>query len=151
MLISPFTQSHDRQILSSIHPHHADFCLRNPRCTCEVMFSAEKKRNFEASSFGNYIWANLWCRMGGGVKSRVLMLFGSAKSATRSKIVGLWVVPGFGYLKQFKRVELNKWGFVLTFMRYLKDLISGYRFPLSEADPYHGNLCSITFESLKTP
>ncbi len=102
-------------------------------------------RRLQQSRFENLY---LFKRIGGGVRSRVRILLGSAKSATLSVIVGFGV-PGFGYLL------INLQTFLITsckqFLIYLNDLISGYKltFPLSA--PYHGNFCSNTSESLNTP
>lgn len=39
------------------------------------------------------------------MRSLVRMLLGSAKSATRNVIVGLWFVPGFGYLQKYIKIK----------------------------------------------
>lgn len=58
------------------------------------------------------IYSHLFSNTGGGVRSLVRILLGSAKSATRNVIVGLWFVPGFGYLQnksiKIKRYNNNK-------------------------------------------
>lgn len=86
---------------------------------------------------------------GGGVKSRVRILFGSAKSATRNFTVGLGV-PGFGYLNNNNCQILNPFSKFKPLLFYLSDFTSGYRFILPLFVPYHVYFCSRTAESLKT-
>lgn len=68
---------------------------------------------------------NLLAKIGGGVKSLVLIFFGSAKSATFNVIVGFFV-PGFGYLKINNIFLLGKDSSLITGMTAFFVLIICY-------------------------